>query len=290
MAAAVLAFVLWGLLPLFWNRLSFLDPFSIVAQRTVWSLVLLLPILIGRREGGTALRQFSRPRDLGLSLASGLLLGTNWVLYVWATLNHRILDTSLGYYLNPFFNMLFGVLWFGERHGPLRTTAIAIALAGVGLQVPALGRFPWIPLALALTFSLYAVIGKRSGIGSRIGVTLDSALLCPLAIGWLLASHGSPADAFGNTPAHAGWVIATGLATTLPLVLFGHAAHTAAAGEATLLQPFFDSSAFLWLLVSSFLSQRPSPPPLSQPPPVSKLLRQKALDAAWWPVVVCRRH
>ena len=165
--AAVAAFFLWGVLPVFWKLLDFLPPASIVAQRTLWSLLILLVILAWRNEGKSLLAGLRSPRAAAWQLLSGTLLAANWLLYVWATLNGRILEGALGYYLNPFFNMLFGVLWFGERHNRLQLAAIALALCGVALQVPAVGRFPWVALTLAVTFSLYGVVKKRSPLGSQ---------------------------------------------------------------------------------------------------------------------------
>jgi chloramphenicol-sensitive protein RarD len=222
--AAVAAFFLWGVLPLFWKQLDFLTPASIVAHRTLWSLVILLALLFWKSEAAGLTRVFRSPRLAAWHLMSGTLLAANWLLYVWATLNDRILEGALGYYLNPFLNMLFGVLWFGERHNRLQLAAIALALCGVAMQIPAAGTFPWVAVTLALTFSLYAVVKKRSPLESRLGLTMETVLLAPVALGWLLLQSSSPGDAFGGSFPHALLLIASGIATTLPLVFFGHAA------------------------------------------------------------------
>lgn len=223
-AAAVTAFILWGILPLYWKQLAFLHPGSIVAQRTLWSLALLIPILFLRRETPLIRESLSSWKSAGWYLLSGSLLASNWLLYVWATLNGRILEGALGYYLNPFFNMLFGVIWFGERHNRRQLAAIAMALAGVAIQIPGAGRFPWVALTLALTFSLYAVVKKRARLESRLGLTMETLLLAPVALFWLMTHSASPAAAFGGSLERGLLVIASGLATTLPLVCFGHAA------------------------------------------------------------------
>ncbi len=220
---ALAAFFLWGVLPVFWKQLAFLPPATIVAQRTLWSLLVLLPVLWWSGEVRQLVRAMSSPRTIAWLLVSGLLLSANWLIYVWATLNGRIIEGSLGYYLNPFFNMLFGALWFGDRHSRPQLLAIGLALAGVALQVPAVGHFPWVALALALSFSLYAVVRKRAPLGALAGLTAEAALLAPFALAWLLWSSATPAMAFGGSSGRVLLVIGTGLATALPLLCFGHA-------------------------------------------------------------------
>ena len=224
--AAVAAFFLWGILPIYWKLIDFLPPPSIVAHRTLWSLVILLAIVAWRHEGRRVYQSLRNPRTAAWLLLSGTLLAANWLLYVWATLSGRIIEGALGYYLNPFFNMFFGVLWFGDRHKPLQLAAIALALCGVALQIPAVGGFPWIALTLAITFSLYAVVKKRTPLDSRLGLTAETTLLAPIALIWILSQTSSPTAAFGGTWAHAALVVGAGLATTLPLIFFGHAART----------------------------------------------------------------
>jgi chloramphenicol-sensitive protein RarD len=243
--AALAAFFLWGVLPIFWKHLDFLAPPTIVAQRTLWSLLILLSILAWCREGRDLAAGMRNPRAAAWQLLSGLLLASNWLLYVWATLNGRILEGALGYYLNPFFNMLFGVLWFGERHNRLQLAAIALALCGVAIQVPAVGHVPWVALLLAITFSLYAVVKKRAPLGSRLGLTAETTLLAPIALSWLLISSPSPSAAFGGSWQHAALIIGSGVATTLPLIFFGYAARNISLTTLGILQflgptlPFF---------------------------------------------------
>lgn len=225
-AAALAAFFLWGILPIFWKMLDFLPSPVIVAQRTLWSLALLVGVLAVRGEWGRTARALRAPTAAAWHLLSGALLASNWLLYVWATLHGHIIEAALGYYLNPFFNMLFGALWFGDRNSRWQMGAIGLAFAGVLIQVPAAGHFPWIALTLAVSFSLYAVVRKRAPLGALNGLAAETLLLSPLALGWLiLAPHDSP-GIFGGTPARALLVVGTGLATALPLLFFGHAART----------------------------------------------------------------
>lgn len=223
-AAAVSAFFLWGVLPLYWKQLASVSPGVIVAQRTLWSLVILW--LIAARTGDVRklAAALSSRKIVLFHAASGLLLASNWLLYVWATLNGHIVEGALGYYLNPFLNMLFGFLWFGERHTRAQVVAISLALVGVALQVPAVGRFPWVALALALTFALYAVVRKRAPLESREGLTVETTLLAAPALLWLLLANESFLEAMGGNAKHALLLVGGGVATTLPLLLFGAAA------------------------------------------------------------------
>ncbi|MBX3743123.1 MAG: EamA family transporter RarD [Akkermansiaceae bacterium] len=248
--AAIAAFFLWGVLPVFWKLLHFLPPISIVAQRTLWSLVILLLILRLRRETGSLSAGLRSPRAVFWHLLSGVMLSSNWLLYIWATLNDHIIEGALGYYLNPFFNMLFGALWFGERHNRGQLAAIAIAFCGVLLQVQAIGRFPWIAVTLAVTFSLYAVIRKRTPLGSLAGLTAETVLLAPLALGWLILHSSTPADAFGTSPSQFLLVAATGVATAAPLLCFGYAARKISLTTLGILQFIGPTIQFLigWLL------------------------------------------
>lgn len=247
--AALAAFFMWGILPVFWKHLSFLPPTSIVAQRMLWSLLLLLPILWWRGEARNLLATLRTRRAAVWQVLSGLLLSGNWLLYIWATLNDRILEGSLGYYLNPFFNMLFGALWFGERHSRAQLAAIALALAGVALQIPAVGRFPWVAITLAVSFALYGVVRKQAPLGSLAGLTAETAMLAPIALGWLIVRSATPAAAFGNTPTQILLVIGTGAATALPLLCFGHATRTLRLSTIGILQFISPSLQFLvgWL-------------------------------------------
>ncbi len=245
-AAALAAFSMWGILPVFWKSLSFLDPASIVAHRTFWSLILLLAIALIAKNS-TPLKTLLRSRTtLEWSALSGALLASNWLLYVWAVLNHRILEAALGYYLNPFFNMLFGTLWFAEKHNTRQLIAIALAFAGVLIQIPTSGHFPWVPIALATTLSLYAVVRKKSSLDARDGLTLEASLLAPIALTWI-ATH--PADS-GIYPLPA-WpqatlIIASGVATTLPLLCFTYAARNIRLTTLGMLQ--FLSPTLQWII------------------------------------------
>jgi chloramphenicol-sensitive protein RarD len=223
-SSALGAFFLWGVLPIFWKLLQNFPFTTIIAHRTIWSLLILWAILLVQGNAIAALKKLREPRIIAWHLLSGLLLAGNWLLYVWATLHERILESALGYYLNPFFNMLFGYLLFGERHRPLQKASIALALLGVGCQFHSVNGVPWIALTLALSFSIYAVVKKKSPLPSLTGLSLETLLLSPIALLWLCISQPTLATTLHAANGETWLLIATGIATATPLLLFGFAA------------------------------------------------------------------
>ena len=213
--AGVVAFAIWGVLPIYWKHLEFMSATSLVAQRTCWTFLMLWPLLLLRGKGFHADR-----RVVAWHFLSGGLIAGNWLLYVWSTLNERMIEGALGYYINPFFNMLFGALWFGERHSHLQLAAIAMAFSGVLLQIPGVGHFPWVAVALGGSFSLYGVVRKRSSLGALDGLAVETTVLVPFALAWLLMAHSTVPEAFGDSWPHALLIAGTGLVTAAPLLLF----------------------------------------------------------------------
>jgi chloramphenicol-sensitive protein RarD len=216
--AGIVAFGIWGVLPVYWKQLEFMGATSLVAQRTCWTLLALWPLLLLRKKGITKER-----RVIAWHFLSGALIAGNWLLYVWATLNDRMIEGALGYYINPFFNMLFGALWFGERHSRLQLAAIATAFSGVLLQMLGIGHFPWVALALGSSFSLYGVVRKRSPLGALDGLAVETTVLAPFALAWLFMAHSTVPQAFGDSWPHALLIAGTGLVTAVPLLLFAFA-------------------------------------------------------------------
>jgi chloramphenicol-sensitive protein RarD len=224
--AALGAFFLWGVLPIYWKCLQATPAPHIIAHRTLWALLILWGLLAMQGNAAATLRQLRQPRIIAWHLLSGMLLAGNWLLYVWATLHERIIEAALGYYLNPFFNMLFGYLLFAERQTPLQKTSIAIALAGVLCQFRGNHGFPWIAITLALSFSLYAVVRKKSPLTSLPGLSLETLLLAPVALCWLVTTSPTLGATLRAADAQTILLICTGFATAIPLLLFGYAART----------------------------------------------------------------
>jgi chloramphenicol-sensitive protein RarD len=243
------AFFLWGILPLYWKSLSEIPPTTIIAHRTLWSLVMLWSLLALQGRAISTFCELRRPRVVLWHLLSGFLLADNWLLYVWATLNGHIIEGAQGYYLNPFFNMLFGFLLFGERQNRLQQASIAIALLGVVMQFQGQQGFPWIAIALALSFSLYAVVRKKSPLESLPALCVETLLLVPIAIIWLCVQTPTIIDSLQTVNATTILLICTGIATATPLLLFGFAAKNISLTTLGILQFIGPSIQFLigWL-------------------------------------------
>ncbi len=220
---ALAAYGLWGIAPVYFKLLGFADPTEVVAHRVVWSVVLLAVVITVRGGWGTV--RALTPSQLGWLAVSGLLISGNWVLFVWAVFNERMLDASLGYFINPLLNVLLGVMFFREWLRPAQRIALVLAALGVANEIVAVGVVPWVGLTLALSFGFYGLVRKRLAVGSAVGLGMETTLVLPLAAGYLLtaAAAGEGSLALGH-PAELALLAAAGPVTVLPLVCFAAAA------------------------------------------------------------------
>ncbi len=219
------AYLLWGLFPLYFKHLDSVPALEIVVHRVLWSALGAGLLLLVWRHPGWWRELRAQPGRLAALVLSGLLIASNWLLYVWAVNNQHMLEASLGYYINPLVNVLLGLLLLGERLRPLQWLAVALAAAGVAQQVWQLGSLPWVSLLLALTFGFYGLLRKRVAVAALPGLALETWLLLPLALAWL-ALHGDAASrqaAFWSS-APALWLALSGPVTLLPLLCFNAAA------------------------------------------------------------------
>ena len=221
LAAGFGAYVIWGLMPLYLRLLQGVPAGDVLSHRIAWSL-LVLAVVLAVSGGWRRLAAILRNRRLVLMLlASAIAIGINWLVYTWAILAGQVLDTSLGYFINPLLNVVFGVALFGERLSRVQWAAVALAGLGVAVQTAAMGYLPWVSLVLALSFGMYGLIRKKAGVDGLSGLVVETLLLAPIAFFWLATR---PYD-FGDLP---GWQIgvlaASGIITATPLLLFGRAA------------------------------------------------------------------
>lgn len=215
------AFVLWGILPLYWRVLEAVPETQILAHRIFWSAVLtgLVSALFFRRDIRAALR--SR-RALGALLSSGILLGINWFTYIYAVTNAHVVEASMGYYINPLFSVVLGVLVLRERLRPAEWVAFGLAVVGVLVFALRLSRLPWIALVLTLTFGIYGLVKKRTTTAAIPSLAVETITLAPAALLYLLIAPG--AGEYLGDPLQAVFLAGAGLATTLPLYLFAEGA------------------------------------------------------------------
>ncbi|MEM0985141.1 MAG: EamA family transporter RarD [Pseudomonadota bacterium] len=222
--AALAAYLIWGLLPLYFKWLGHIAPADMLAQRILWSVptgILLLSVARRWSDFKGALQ----PRHLRWLLLSGLFIGGNWFLYIWAVGQGRVMEASLGYYLNPLVNVALGSIFLSESLRRAQWVAVGLACGGVAIMAQALGQLPWVSLVLCFSFSFYGLIRKQVPVDGRAGFLVEAAVLLPLAMGWTVFQLSQPGTApFGD----GGWnVLAlaiSGPLTAVPLILFAVAA------------------------------------------------------------------
>ncbi|HSD28546.1 MAG TPA: EamA family transporter RarD [Vicinamibacteria bacterium] len=221
LAAAVAAFLMWGLFPLYWKQLAAVPALEVVAHRTAWGFVSMAAWVTLRGRWADVRAVAWRPGTIARLAGSAALISLNWLLYVWAVIHDHVVEASLGYFINPLVNVLLGVVVLRERLGRAQRIAVALAAAGVAVLALWHGRLPWIALALAVSFGLYGLARKTVGADAVIGLLWETALLTPLAVGYLIFLGQRGVGAFG--PSHHATSALLGLGgaiTAVPLVLF----------------------------------------------------------------------
>ncbi|MDJ0381488.1 EamA family transporter RarD [Streptomyces sp. G-G2] len=219
------AYGLWGLVPLFWPLLKPSGAVEILAHRMVWSLAAVGLALVVTRRWGWIRTLASEPRRLGLTALAAAVISVNWGLYIWSVNNGRVVEASLGYFINPLVTIAIGVLVLGERLRRAQWAAVAIGVAAVLVLAIGYGRPPWISLTLAFSFAAYGLLKKKINLHGLDSLAAETALLFPPALGYLLWLAAQGQSTFtGQGPGHAALLAATGLVTAVPLVCFGAAA------------------------------------------------------------------
>ncbi|MCK8060357.1 MULTISPECIES: EamA family transporter RarD [unclassified Fusibacter] len=215
------AFILWGLLPLYWKLVSAISPYQIFSQRVVWSLVFVLGILLVTKEWD-AFKRLVTQREMWLKmLGPAVFISINWLTYIWSVNNGYVIEASLGYYINPLVLTLFGLVLFKERLNGLQWIGILFAATGVIYKTITYGQVPYVALVLAVSFAIYGVLKKVSKVGSVLGLGFETLIVGIPAFVYLLTQEASGHGITGNLPAGF-WILISisGLATATPLLLY----------------------------------------------------------------------
>jgi chloramphenicol-sensitive protein RarD len=237
LTAAAAAFAMWGVFPLYFHALRRISPFQVIAHRVLWSCVFVLVWMALRGELST-LRAALADRGVVWRLAvSASLITINWVVYVWAVMNGHVVESSLGYFINPLVNVLLGVVLLSERLSRAQWTAVALAAAGVAYLTIVAGSPPWIALSLALSFGGYGLVRKVVKVESLPGLAIETLLLLPIAAGYLLWCESAGNGAMGHAdPATTAMLIGTGPLTAVTLFLFAYGTRLIAYSTVGILQ------------------------------------------------------
>src|SRR5476649_1916396 len=213
------AYISWGLFPLYFKILAAVPAVEIIINRALWSALFGSLLLLVWKHPGWWRELSSNPQRLAVLALSGTLIASNWLTYVWAVNSGRMVEASLGYFINPLVNVLLGMLLLRERLRPLQWIAVMLAVVGVAQQVWQVGSLPWVSLVLALTFGFYGLIRKKAPVAALPGLVVETWMLVPLAVGWLLLHpDASTTHIEFWTTSQAIWLAAAGPVTLVPLV------------------------------------------------------------------------
>jgi chloramphenicol-sensitive protein RarD len=218
---ALAAYVSWGVFPLYFKALRTVAPLEVLAHRVVWSALFLAVLVAVRRRGGEYLSAL-RGRRLGVYALSTALISANWLIFIWAVAQGRVLEGSLGYFITPIVNVVLGRLLLGEVLRPRQALAVALAAVGVLVLILRLGAVPWLALGLALSFGSYGLVRKKAGIDPLVGLLVETSLVAPLGAAFIAYRAVSGTGALGSNPAITTLLLLSGVLTALPLIWFAH--------------------------------------------------------------------
>jgi chloramphenicol-sensitive protein RarD len=260
MLQAALAFVTWGLFPLYFLLIPNVPPLEVVLHRSTWALLLVLCVLAWQGRWSWLQETLKQPKRLWMFSASALLLSSNWLMYVYAVQAGHVAEASLGYFINPLLNVLLGVVVLRERPRPLQWVAVALAAVGVAWLTWQAGRLPWIALALAASFAAYGLIRKTASLGALEGLALENMLLAPLVLPALLWLSFVQGGVLAHGPlSQVGWLMLGGPLTAFPLLMFAAGARKLPLATLGMLQyigPTLQLILAVWVFHEPFNSQR----------------------------------
>ncbi len=221
---ALATYILWGLFPIYWKQVAYVPAAQLIGHRIFWSFVLLIVIILATRQWGKFRAKLDAKSLKSHGLAA-LLLSVNWLTYVWAVNNGFIVESSLGYFINPLLSVLLGMIFFKEKLRPIQWIPLGLATIGVLYLSFAYGRLPWIALTLAFSFAFYGLLKKKSTLGSLYGLTLETGIMLIPALAYLAYAASTGEGAFLQIDQRTDYfLMGAGVVTTIPLILFAKAA------------------------------------------------------------------
>ena len=219
------AYALWGFFPIYWKLLHEVPALEVIGHRISWSFILLIAVILLTGQWREFRSAVLSPKVIGIYILAGVILTINWLIYVWGVNSGFIVETSLGYFINPLISVLLGVLFLRERLRSMQWVAVALAAAGVLYLTITYGRPPWIALSLAVSFGIYGFVKKVAPLGSLYGLTLETTLVFPMALIYLVFVQSAGTGAFFH---HGVFIdillVGTGAVTSIPLLMFASAA------------------------------------------------------------------
>jgi chloramphenicol-sensitive protein RarD len=221
---ALAAYSMWGIAPIYFKLLTTVPALEIVMHRIVWSMLILCVLLVVRKKFSQVFKAIRDPKVIITLAISGLLLAVNWLVFIWAVNNDKMLDASLGYFINPLFNVLLARFFLHESLTRLQLLAVFVALAGVAFLIFSYGQLPWVSLVLATSFSIYGLLRKKVTVDSMPGLLIESCILLPFALLYWLIMDTSSGNMLANSSDLNITLMLAGVVTTAPLLCFTAAA------------------------------------------------------------------
>lgn len=222
---AIGAYTMWGIAPIYFKTITFVPALEILSHRVIWSFFFLAIIIHFSHQWRNVVSIFQSKSKMLYLIATALLIGANWLIFIWAINANHMLDASLGYYINPLINVVFGMLFLGERLRKLQWFAVALAAIGVAIQIVVFGSVPVVAFALAISFAFYGLLRKKVSVNGQTGLFIETLVLIPAALIYLAWFADSPTSSMSNNELNLNvLLISAGIVTTLPLLCFTGAA------------------------------------------------------------------
>lgn len=219
-AVALMAYVLWGVLPIYWRYLARLDPLFVLANRIIWAAVTTFLMLVVTKKARALLELFKDWSRLKYIIPAAIVITLNWGVYIWAVGVGRVIDSSLGYFMNPLAVAVCGMVMFKERVSKLEGAALLLALAGVALTTAQYGGFPFVAVTLAVTFASYGTLKKFAHTDGLVSVCAETIIVAPIALAYVIFAPGSASSLSGITALETVLCVAAGFVTAMPLVFY----------------------------------------------------------------------